>query len=299
VSYVLIVEDQAPIVRLLKRWVEDEGERVVAAESAEQALVLAAEQPPAVALCDINLPRGRDGFWLVEQLHRLCPTTATVMTTGLQRFDAAVTGLHRGVVDYVVKPYSRARIVDALRRALAEHESRKARQAAAAEDVGGASAGATAALLTVLQAQGGGALALAQRVAARAAQLATALGLGAQEVACIEHAALLSQVDRLDVHVLARRVPLLGAANAIALAARERFDGTGFPLGLQGGAIPPGARILAVALAYEELVGPRLDAMTPPVAVAVLCGARAREFDPVALGALRSQLRPPVDALSA
>ena len=41
------------------------------AESAEQGLLLASEEFPAVAFCDINLPRGQSGFWLVEQLHRL------------------------------------------------------------------------------------------------------------------------------------------------------------------------------------------------------------------------------------
>ena len=298
-SDVLIVEDQAPIVRLLKTWVEDEGECVLAAESAEQALVLAAERPPAAALCDINLPGGRDGFWLVEQLHRLSPATAAVMTTGLQRTDAAIAGLYRGAVDYVLKPYTRDRLVGALRRALAEHAARKAGQAAAAEGARGCPAGATSALLAVLQAQGGGALALAERVAGRAGQLAASLGLGEQEVTCIEHAALLREVDRLDVHLLARRVPLVGAANAIAVAVQERFDGAGFPLGLRGEAITPGARILAVALAYEELVGPRIDALTPARAVALLCGARAHEFDPAVLGALRRHLRPSVETLPA
>ena len=49
----------------------------------------------------------------------------------------------------------------------------------------------------------------------------------------------------------------LSAASAIAVATAERFDGTGFPLGLKGDAIPFGARILAVAEAYDHLVARR------------------------------------------
>ena len=80
-SEVLIVEDEAPIRRLLHRWIDAEGVRAVEAESAEQGLLLASEEFPAVAFCDINLPRGQSGFWLVEQLHRLHPETSVVVTT--------------------------------------------------------------------------------------------------------------------------------------------------------------------------------------------------------------------------
>lgn len=91
--------------------------------------------------------------------------------------------------------------------------------------------------------------------------------------------------------MLARRTPLLGVANAIAVTAQEHFDGSGFPLGLRGKAIPLGARILAVARAYEELLaGAALRAMTPLEAMATLGGMRAGEFDPVVVRALRREL---------
>jgi putative two-component system response regulator len=130
VSVVLIVEDQAVVARLLVRWLEAEGASPVLATSAEQALLLASERTPAVALCDVNLPGGRDGFWLAEQLRSLHPETAVVMATGLQQFDHAVTGLRAGVVDYVTKPVTRERLMQAVRRAFSEHEARMATLAA-------------------------------------------------------------------------------------------------------------------------------------------------------------------------
>lgn len=286
-SHILIVEDQAPLVRLLHTWVEAEGEEAVTATSAEQALLLASEQPPAVALCDVHLPGGRDGFWLAEQLRLLHPETAVVMTTAVNQFDAAVLGLRAGVADYVVKPFTRARLREALHHALAEHRSRKASTA----DV--APSSVTTALLTVLSAQGGRAAEHALRVAHLAVKLARALELGDEEIAQVEHGALLCDVARLDIYTLARRLPQLRAAITIAVASQERFDGSGFPMGLSGDAISPGARIVAVASAYEELVSTHaFTALTPADAVATLCGERAREFDPAVLGALRLQLRP-------
>jgi DNA-binding NtrC family response regulator len=126
VSVVLIVEDQAVVARLLVTWVEAEGASPMLATSAEQALLLASERTPAVALCDVNLPGGRDGFWLAEQLRSLHPETAVVMATGLHQFDHAVAGLRAGVVDYVTKPVTRERLMQAVRRAFSEHEARMA-----------------------------------------------------------------------------------------------------------------------------------------------------------------------------
>lgn len=297
-SHVLIVEDQAPIIRLLHSWVEAEGESAVTATSAEQALLLASQQSPAVALCDIHLPGGQDGFWLVDQLRVLHPETAVVMTTGIHDFNAAVAGVRASVTDYVVKPFTRARLSEALQCALAEHRARKASAATPGHQTpkgachDGAT-GATAALLAVLHAQRGTAAIRALRVAHLAVKLARALDAAELEISDIEHGALLCDVARLDVYAIARKVPHLNAASAIAVASQERFDGNGFPLGLEGEAIPRGARIVAVATAYEELVSSAGSTLfTPKRAVEVLCGERAQEFDPAVLGALRLQLCP-------
>lgn len=294
-NHVLIVEDQVPVARLLRTWIEAEGASAVMATGAEQALLLASEHAPAVALCDIRLPGGRDGFWLVEQLRLLHPETAVVMTTGLPQFDAEANGPREGVTDFVVKPFTRERIVDALRRALAEHRSRRASRATERggqvpeEGAWSGSMSTTAALVTVLRARSGTAVHRAQRVSHLAVTLARALNVEEPELSDIEHAALLRDVGRSDIYGVLRKLPHLEAAGAIAVASQERFDGTGFPLGLKGDAIPLGARIVAVAEAYDDLVtGYGLTEFIPAHAVEALCGERAREFDPAVLGALRS-----------
>ena len=287
---VLIVEDEAPIRRLLHRWIDAEGVRAVEAESAEQGLLLASEEFPAVAFCDINLPRGQSGFWLVEQLHLLHPETSVVVTTGLHRFDAAVTGLRAGATDYIVKPFTRDRFREALQRGLTEHRSRKAALAAQGNSAGTVPerpAGATAALLSVLRVDHEDALEHARRVARVAVALAGAMNVEEAMTLHIEHAAILRNITRLDVHAIGRQVPFLAAASTITAAVQEHFDGTGFPLGLSGDRIPLGSRILAVAEAWDDLVsGSRQGKLTPAQAIDVLCGERARQFDPAVLRAL-------------
>lgn len=49
-------------------------------------------------------------------------------------------------------------------------------------------------------------------------------------------------------------VPFLEPAARLVLASRECFDGSGYPLGLTGGEIPLGARVLHVADAYDALI---------------------------------------------
>ena len=289
-SEVLIVEDEAPIRRLLHRWIDAEGVRAVEAESAEQGLLLASEEFPAVAFCDINLPRGQSGFWLVEQLHRLHPETSVVVTTGLHRFDAAVTGLRAGATDYIVKPFTRDRFREALQRGLTEHQSRKAALATQGHQTPGPQerpAGATAALLSVLRVDHEEAVDHARRVSRVAVALARAMNVGEAMAADIEHAAILRNITRLDVHAIGRQVPFLAAASTITAAVQEHFDGTGFPLGLSGERIPLGSRILAVAEAWDELVsGSPHGKLTPAQAIEVLCGERARQFDPAVLEVL-------------
>lgn len=327
-TQILIVDDEVSMRRLLHKWVQTDGVGVLEAGSAEEGLALVeSEGAPAVALCDIRLP-GRDGLWLAEQLRVAHPETAVVMTTGVNEFDAAVTSLHAGVVDYLVKPFSHERMMEALGRALFTHKSRQALTDMQAEldrrrqqisdalsELETNATGAIEALLGILRARHADWYEQARRVARLSVNIALALQIREPELSDIERAALLhnfgclalpdylfavpeselSAGDRarlrtypLHGYALLKHVPFLAAANAIAVAAHERFDGTGFPQGRRGHEIPLGARIIGVALAYDELAhGTKGPSATPAEALAVLSSARASQFDPLVIGALK------------
>ncbi|MBI4484918.1 MAG: response regulator [Acidobacteria bacterium] len=125
--YVLVVDDEEQVRRLLRRWIEAEGLLVQEAGNADEALCAAAtSDPPAVIFCDIRMP-GRDGIWLAGEFNRRWPDTPVVLVSGVQEFGAALGGLRAGVFEYVVKPYQREQIVAVLRRALIGHRVRTAR----------------------------------------------------------------------------------------------------------------------------------------------------------------------------
>jgi len=75
---------------------------------------------------------------------------------------------------------------------------------------------------------------------------------------------------------------LLTVASTIAWTHHERFDGSGYPRGLVGDAIPLEGRIAAIADAFDGITTRRLykRVLPPEQAVDVMRAGRARHFDP-------------------
>lgn len=115
-AYVLIVDDEAPIRRLLARWLEGWGYAVKEAGNAPEALDAMLAEPASIVLCDIKMPE-HDGLWLVERLRARWPTTAIIMATSVQNVQTVIKTRQEGVVDYITKPFGREAVLQALRRA--------------------------------------------------------------------------------------------------------------------------------------------------------------------------------------
>jgi diguanylate cyclase (GGDEF)-like protein len=120
------------------------------------------------------------------------------------------------------------------------------------------------------------------------------LGIGGERLERLWIAGLLHDVGRIGVSSDCLDVELeASVAHSILLSAglqeeaewvlhhHERFDGTGYPTGLAGEAIPLESRIIIVADAFEALTGarPHRDAMTPADALAELAGRIGSQFD--------------------
>ncbi|AWN23639.1 hypothetical protein DKM44_10690 [Deinococcus irradiatisoli] len=127
-----------------------------------------------------------------------------------------------------------------------------------------------------------------QRVRDLALALGRAAGLGAAELAALEQAALLHDLGRclLPPHADEKLHPQVGAELLLGqdlppstLAAvrhhHERWDGRGYPGGLRGEAIPPLARVLAVANLADHLAG-----FPPEVRAQRLAWERGLALDP-------------------
>lgn len=83
------------------------------------------------------------------------------------------------------------------------------------------------------------------------------------------------------------RVPVLEVAKEIALYHQEKWDGSGYPLGLAGDAIPLSGRLMAVADVYDALISRRVykDPIPIPETVEIMIRGRGSHFDPDILDA--------------
>lgn len=85
----------------------------------------------------------------------------------------------------------------------------------------------------------------------------------------------------------APRAGYLRVAADVARSHHEKYDGTGYPDGLQGDAIPLTARIVALADVYDALVSKRVykEAFSHEKAVGIIMEGRGRHFDPLVVDA--------------
>ena len=113
---VLIVEDEAPLVTMLRYNLEKEGFAVAEAGDGEEALLQIAERRPDIVLLDWMLPHV-SGLEICRQIRRSPRTKSlpVVMLTARGEEGDRVRGLDSGADDYVVKPFSPSELVARLR----------------------------------------------------------------------------------------------------------------------------------------------------------------------------------------
>ena len=102
---ILVVEDEAAMVRLLRDNLTYEGYDVLVATDGEAAVETALRTRPDLILLDIMLPK-LDGFRLCAELRRLANSVPVLMLTAKGQIEDRVIGLDAGADDYLVKPFS-------------------------------------------------------------------------------------------------------------------------------------------------------------------------------------------------
>jgi two-component system KDP operon response regulator KdpE len=113
---VLVVDDEPQIVRALKVVLREAGFETVAAETASQALDLAAVHPPEAAIVDLVLPDG-DGVDVARTLREWSEMPILVLSA-VGEEDQKVRALEAGADDYITKPFGARELVARLRAAL-------------------------------------------------------------------------------------------------------------------------------------------------------------------------------------
>jgi len=115
-ALVLVVDDEAPILRVVSAALEARGYRVVTAANAAAAIHVSATESPAVIILDLGLP-DMDGIDVCRRIRQWSDTPIIVLTAeGAD--DRKVSALDEGADDYVTKPFSPAELVARVRAVL-------------------------------------------------------------------------------------------------------------------------------------------------------------------------------------
>ena len=223
---VLIVDDDDDVRGIVKAWVDGLGFVAREAGDAEQALELLERNATDIALCDVSMP-GHNGVWLASRIDERFPHTAIVMATAARDIDTALTTLRNRVVDYLLKPFTRARLEEALSLATDWHNAisgvdelhnalqdrmrrRRAAVASALAEAQETPEAAVEGFIGMLQLHERDGRGHAQRVAGLALALGDELGLREQELTVLERGALLHDIGKLDMpaSILSKPAPL-------------------------------------------------------------------------------------------
>ncbi|HYO15485.1 MAG TPA: UDP-3-O-acyl-N-acetylglucosamine deacetylase [Thermoanaerobaculia bacterium] len=122
---ILIVDDEPGILSTLGGILSDEGYATVTTASGEEALALYKKKKPAVVFLDVWLA-DRDGLETLQALREMDSTAAVVMMSGHGTTSTAVKAIKVGAFDYLEKPLSYKRVVEAAAGALAYKRSLQA-----------------------------------------------------------------------------------------------------------------------------------------------------------------------------
>ena len=115
---ILVVDDEESMRHYLTKTLGREGYEVIAASDGPEALCLAQERPPDLALVDVRMP-GMDGVAVMRSLRATLPRLPVVLMTGFGTVQHALAAMKQGATDYVTKPFRVDAVTATVAKALA------------------------------------------------------------------------------------------------------------------------------------------------------------------------------------
>lgn len=115
---VLVVDDEAPIRRVLAESLRDDGYQVFTAENGEIGLQVLRQEQPQVCFLDIWMPGDYDGIQVLSQAKQESLNTEFVMISGHGTIETAVKATKLGAWDFIEKPLSMDKILIVIANAL-------------------------------------------------------------------------------------------------------------------------------------------------------------------------------------
>jgi putative two-component system response regulator len=317
----LIVDDEDAVRRVLYLKLSREGYRCEQANGADQTLHVLETIPVALVLLDIKMP-GRSGIELLPEIKEAHPDIAVIMATGVNDIDVAVQCLKQGADDYVCKPFNLDDVSLAVRGALRKRrlqlELRECQQFLE-EKVEGQMVemrklflGAIEALVSALEAKDKYTAGHSRCVTEIAVAVGKELGISTQDIEDLRWGSLLHDIGKIAIDEAVQNKPgsltpdeyehimththvgativgpvVNGKITKMIEHHHDHYDGSGLHQLIAGNDIPLGARILAVADAFDAMTSdrPYRPAMSRKEALDEIKRCMSTQFDPVVANA--------------
>ncbi|MBK5969157.1 MULTISPECIES: response regulator [Thiorhodovibrio] len=269
---ILVVDDEPHNLAAMRQILGDQH-RLLFARSGHEALAATERCHPALILLDIQMP-DLDGYSVCQRLARDPATESipVIFVTGKSEVGNEEEGFAAGAVDYIVKPLSpaivRARVKNHLSLVKSSMLNQSYRDGVSMLGIAGHYNDVETGVHV-------------WRMSQYANALAAACGWAPVDCERLEHAASMHDTGKIGIpgnilrkpvkltaeewtimqshtrighKILAQsRAPVFRLAAEVALRHHERWDGSGYPDGLVGTAIPESARIVAVADVFDAL----------------------------------------------
>ena len=300
----LVVEDDPAMLVALRDILEGAGYVVQTAANGEQALEALTEGDPALILSDISMPV-MDGIELFEQVRRR-PNGAAIpfiFLTARGTREDIFTGKSLGADDYITKPVTSQELLSAVKARLQRTDELMLAQLKTAYKA------SLMVLANAIEARDYYTRNHVERVSAYADVMARSLGWREQRRTVLEFGAILHDIGKISIREAILRktgplgkdewgemrehpivgarmlegIPFLTPSIPIVLYHHERWDGSGYPDGLEGDNIPEEARLLAVADTFDAMTSdrPYRKALPASLAYETITSESDQLFDPV------------------
>ena len=320
--HILIVDDDAQVREVLHQIFLSANYRCALAGNGKDGLQAFRTARPPLIVTDLKMPV-MDGIALLDGIRREDADAAVIVLTGAPDVKTAIDSLKLGAYDFIMKPVNVDELLFAAERALerrqllierrAYHELLERRVEEATRSLQDAYRATLEALGSALDSRDVGTEAHSRRVHGYALATAREYGMAEADIPDLEHGVLLHDIGKIgipDAILLKpgrltpeewqtmRRHPEIGkrliegiaflrGAVPIVYCHHEKWDGSGYPRGLKGDAIPLGARIFSAVDAFDAMTFDRPYSKAIPfdAAQAEIKRCAGSHFDPAVVEA--------------
>ena len=311
---ILIVDDEPDNLQLLYRTLRRDYD-VTKAQGPLEALDILKENQFNCILSDHKMP-DMDGVEFLKRTYDMYPDTIRLLVTAYSDVEILMNAINYAkIYRYIKKPYSPEELLHIVQLAL-EYYQLKEDNKKLIVDLKDLFSGTINAIMDALDSKDSYTLGRSRRVAFYTSKIIAAMDLTKTEKATIELAALLHDIGMIGVqedilhkvekltdeereeirkHVfysvkILEDIKQLDKVTDIIKYHHEFYNGAGYPFGVRGEEIPLGARIIAIADAYDSLVSfrPYRDGLTPEEALKIIKQKRGEQFDPKILDIFES-----------